>query len=336
MGMAAAGASTMRAITTSGPGGPEVLTVSERPIPTPGPEDLLVRVRAIGVNRADALQRAGRYAPPPDVSDILGLELAGEVSAIGAKVRGFSVGDRVFGLVASGACAEFAVVDHGLAVPMPAAWDFSTAAAVIETFCTANETLFTLGRLAAGESVLIHAGGSGVGTSAIQMAKQAGAKVYVTAGSAEKIRRIAELGADGGIDYHRQDFADEIMRLTEGKGVDVVLDFIGASYLPRNIAVLRLKGRLVIAGVMGPPTHPVDTGPILGKRLQVLGFTLRPQTIAEKRGIVARFAERWMSPLAAGAIKPVIHATLPFDEIREAHRIMEANENFGKLVLTVA
>ncbi len=329
-------ARTMRAITTSGTGGPEVLTMAERPIPAPGPEDLLVRVRAIGINRADALQRAGRYAPPADVSDILGLELAGEVSAMGEKVRGFAVGDRVFGLVASGAYAEYAVVDHGLALKMPEKWDFPTAAAVIETFCTTNETLFTLGRLAAGDSVLIHAGGSGVGTSGIQMAKHAGAKVYVTAGSAAKLERTARLGADGGIDYHRQDFAVEIMRMTEGRGVDVVLDFIGASYLPRNITVLRLKGRLVMAGVMGPPTHPVDTGPILGKRLQVLGFTLRPQTIAEKRGIVARFAERWMPPLAAGALKPVMHATLPFAEIREAHRIMEANENFGKLVLTLA
>lgn len=333
--MAALKDRTMQAITTSGPGGPEVLTVVERPIPTPGPDDILMRVRAIGVNRADALQRAGRYAPPADVSDILGLELAGEVSALGEKVSGFAVGDRVFGLVASAAYAEFAVVDHGLALRMPAAWDFPTAAAVIETFCTANETLFTLGRLAAGESVLIHAGGSGVGTSAIQIAKHAGATVYVTAGSAEKLRRTTRLGADGGIDYHRQNFADEIMRLTDGRGVDVVLDFIGASYLPRNLAVLRPQGRLVIAGVMGPPTHPVDTGPILGKRLQVMGFTLRPQTIAEKRGIVARFAERWMAALSAGAIGPVMHATLPFSEAREAHRIMEANENFGKLVLTV-
>lgn len=325
----------MRAVIAAEAGGPDVLQEVERPIPAPGPDQLQIRVRAIGVNRADALQRAGRYPPPPGISDILGLELAGEVSAIGPGVTGFAPGDRVFGLVNSAAYAEYAVVDQGLALRMPAGWDFPTAASVIETFCTANETLFTLGGLAAGETVLIHAGGSGVGTAGIQMAKQAGATVYVTAGSAAKLARTAAIGADAGIDYHSQDFAAEVLRRTEGRGLDLVLDFIGASYMPRNLAVLRQQGRLIIAGVMGPATHPVDTGPILQKRLRVMGFTLRPQTIAEKRGIVARFAERWMPLLAAGKLRPVIHRVLPFAEVREAHRLMEANENVGKLVLTV-
>ena len=328
-------AKTMCGVVADGTGGPEVLRLVERPIPAPGAEQVQVRVRAVGINRADALQRAGRYPPPPGISDILGLELAGEVSAVGPGVTGFSPGNRVFGLVNSGAYAEYAVVDQGLLVPMPAGWDFATAASVIETFCTANETLFTLGGLAAGESVLIHAGGSGVGSSGIQMAKRAGATVYVTAGSAAKLARTREIGADAGIDYRTQDFADEVLRLTERRGVDVVLDFIGASYLPRNLAVLRPQGRLIIAGVMGPASHPVDTGPILQKRLRVMGFTLRPQTIPEKRAIVARFAERWMPLLATGAIRPIIHGVLAFAEVREAHRVMEANENFGKLVLSL-
>jgi NADPH2:quinone reductase len=281
------------------------------------------------------MQRAGRYAPPPGESDVLGLELAGEVAARGDAATRFAVGDRVFGLVASGAYAEFALVDEGLAVAMPEAWDFATAAAVIETHCTANETLFTVGRLARGESVLVHAGGSGVGTTAIQMAREAGATVYATAGSRAKLERALQLGARAAIDYHEEDFAAALLRLTQGRGVDVVLDFIGASYMPRHLQLLRETGRLVLVGLLGPASHPIDTSPILHKRLRVEGFTLRPQSVAAKRAIVARFVERWMKPLETGAIRPLIYRRLAFSEIREAHRMLEANENTGKIVVTL-
>jgi NADPH2:quinone reductase len=329
------GIDRMQIVIAPVPGGPEALAFAERPVPAPGPTQLLVRVRAIGINRAEAMQRAGRYAPPPGESDVLGLELAGEVAARGDAATRFAVGDRVFGLVASGAYAEFALVDEGLAVAMPEAWDFATAAAVIETHCTANETLFTVGRLARGESVLVHAGGSGVGTTAIQMAREAGATVYATAGSRAKLERALQLGARAAIDYHEEDFAAALLRLTQGRGVDVVLDFIGASYMPRHLQLLRETGRLVLVGLLGPASHPIDTSPILHKRLRVEGFTLRPQSVAAKRAIVARFVERWMKPLETGAIRPLIYRRLAFSEIREAHRMLEANENTGKIVVTL-
>jgi NADPH2:quinone reductase len=325
----------MQVVIAPVPGGPEALTFAERPVPAPGPTQILVRVRAIGINRAEAMQRAGRYAPPPGESDVLGLELAGEVAALGAEVTHFADGDRVFGLVAAGAYAEFALVDAGLALPIPRAWDFATAAAVIETHCTANETLFTVGRLAPGESVLIHAGGSGVGTTAIQMAREAGAAVYATAGAAAKLDRALALGARAAIDYHKEDFAAAVLRLTEGRGVDLVLDFVGASYMPRHLQILRETGRLVLVGLLRPASHPIDTSPILHKRLRVEGFTLRPQTVPAKRAIVARFASRWMKPLEDSAIRPLIYRRLPFAEIREAHRVLEANENIGKVVVTL-
>jgi NADPH2:quinone reductase len=325
----------MQVVTAPPHGGIEVLGFAERPPPSPGAGQLLVRVRAIGVNRADAMQRAGRYWPPPGESDVLGLELAGEVVETGAGVSRFAAGDRIFGLVSAGAYAEFALVDAGLALPVPPPWGFATAAAVIETFCTANETLFVTGGLIGGETVLIHAGGSGVATSGIQMAKHAGATVFVTAGSAAKLDRALGLGADAGINYRTHDFADETMRLTNGRGVDLVIDFIGATYMPRHLRILRETGRLVLAGLLGEASHPIDTSPILHKRLRVEGFTLRPQTLAAKRAIVDRFAARWLPVLEAGAIRPIIHRVLPFADVREAHRILEANENFGKVVLTV-
>ena len=325
----------MQVVTAPPHGGVEVLGFAERPRPSPGAGQLLVRVRAIGVNRADALQRAGRYWPPPGESDVLGLELAGDVVEIGAGVSRFAAGDRVFALVSAGAYAEFALVEEGLALPVPAGWDFVTAAAVIETFCTANETLFVTGGLVGGEMVLIHAGGSGVATSGIQMAKHAGATVYVTAGSGAKLDRALGLGADAGINYRTHDFADEIMRLTDGRGIDLVIDFIGATYMPRHLRILCEQGRLVLAGLLGEASYPIDTSPILHKRLRIEGFTLRPQTLAAKRAIVGRFAARWLPVLESGGVRPIVHRVLPFAEVREAHRILEANENVGKVVLIV-
>ena len=325
----------MKAVTLPRYGGPEVISIADLPKPAPGAEQVLVRVRAIGVNRADCLQRQGLYPMPPGVGDIPGLELAGEVEAVGPDVEDLRAGDRVFGLVAEGGYAEYAVIDQGLAVPIPEKLSFVEAAAVIEVFCTANETMFGLGDLKAGETVLIHAGASGVGTAAVQMAKHAGATVYFTAGSRGKVDRVVALGAHLGINYKEDDFVEEILRATAGEGVDVIEDFIGADYLTQNLTLLKTTGRLVLIGLMGGDSGRLDIGLIIRKRLKVLGFTLRAQPLEEKRAIVRRFRDRWLPLLADGTITPIVHATLPFDQVRRAHEMMEANENFGKIILTV-
>ena len=327
----------MRAVVIEGCGGPEVLSIVEVPKPRPGPEDILVRVRAAGVNRADCLQRAGTYPVPPGMrfSPVPGLELAGEVVEVGAGVRGFEAGQRVLGLVAGGGYAEYALIDQGLAVPMPEGWDFVQGAAVIEVYCTANETLFELGGLSAGQSALIHAGASGVGTAAIQMARHIGARALFTAGTQAKIERVLALGGDRGILYRAQDFLEEVLRATDGQGVDVVEDFIGADYLTRNLGALKEGGRLVLVGLMGGADGHIGLGILLRKRLSIHGFTLRAQSLANKRAIVARFRERWLPLLAQGALAPIIDTTLPLDEVRQAHALMEANQNIGKIVLTI-
>ena len=327
----------MRAVTITAYGGPEMLTLTELPRPEPGPEDLLVRVHAAGVNRADCLQRAGTYPVPPGMkfSPVPGLELAGEVVETGLEVHDFAVGDRVFGLVAGGGYAEHALIDQRLAVAMPEHWSFVEAASVIEVYCTANETVFELGGLAPGQRALIHAGASGVGTAAIQMAKYIGATTLFTAGTQAKIDQVLALGADRGILYPSQDFLEEVLRATDGEGVDVVEDFIGAAYLARNLAALKEGGRLVLVGLMGGDSCDLGLGVMLRKRLSIHGFTLRAQSLANKRAIVTRFRERWLPHLAAGTIKPIIHTTLPLDDAREAHALMEANQNVGKIVLTV-
>ena len=323
----------MRQVTLPAYGGPEVLTIEDAPEPEAGPGELLVRVRAAGVNRADCLQRAGTYPMPPGLGNVPGLELAGEVAGTGPGVESYRVGDRVLGLVAEGGYAEYARLDAGLAVPIPDGWSFAQGAAVIEVFCTANETVFELGGLDAGQSLLVHAGASGVGTAAVQMAKHAGATVFFTAGSRAKIDRVLALGADHGILYKSEDFVEEVFRTTRGEGVDVVEDFIGADYLARNLSVLKSAGTLLLVGFMGGRVAPFDLGPMLRKRLSIRGFTLRAQSVANKRAIVGRFRERWLPLLAAGSIRPVIHEVVPFAEVRRAHELMEANENFGKIIL---
>lgn len=325
---------TMHAIRTPPFGGPESMIPVAVEGPEPGPHQLLVKVAAIGVNRADVMQRTGAYSPPPGESDILGLELSGDVIATGTEVSRFRSGQRVFGLVAAGAYAEYALVHEQLAVQIPEAWSYVQAAAVIEMFCTANETLFTLGGLKAGERVLIHAAGSGIGSTAIQLARHVKAEVIATASVARKLEQARRLGASYAINYKERDFAEEIMSLTPA-GVDVVEDFIGAAYFQRNLAVLRPLGRLVSVGVLGPDHADIDVRPILYKRLKVLGFTLRPQSIGEKTAIVARFVERWMPPLLSKQVEPVMYAEVPFTKVGEAHRMMEAGENFGKIVMTV-
>ena len=325
----------MKQVTLPAYGGPEVLTMADAPEPEAGPGELLVRVRAAGVNRADCLQRTGTYPMPPGLGNVPGLELAGEVVATGPGAGTFRTGDRVFGLVAEGGYAEYARLDAGLAVPIPDGWSFAEGAAVIEVFCTANETVFELGGLDAGEALLVHAGASGVGTAAVQMAKHAGATVFFTAGSRAKLDRVLALGADHGILYRTEDFVEEVFRITRGEGVDVVEDFIGADYLSRNLSVLKATGTLLLVGFMGGRVASFDLGAMLRKRLSVRGFTLRAQSVANKRAIVGRFRERWLPLLATRTIRPVIHDVVPFAEVRRAHEMMEANENFGKIILAM-
>lgn len=325
----------MKAIMCANPGGPEVLQLTEVPDPVPGPEDLLVRVRASALNRADTLQRRGLYPPPPGESAILGLELAGEVLAVGPNAPGFAPGDRVFGLVGGGGYAEKALMDSRMAMPIPAAWSFLDAAAVPEVFFTANETLFTLGQLTAGETVLIHAGASGVGTAGIQMACQAGARVLVTAGSDEKIARTVALGATAGINYKTEDFAARVLELTNKAGVELVQDFIGAAYWQRNLQCLKVGGRLVLVGLMGGAKVEADLNLILRKRLHIIGSVMRSQSLENKIAITQRFRDRWLPLLASGVLRPIIDQTYPLAEAAAAHRYMEDNRNTGKIMLAV-
>jgi NADPH2:quinone reductase len=282
------------------------------------------------------MQRRGRYPAPPGDSEILGLELAGEVAGWGGAVKGFRKGQRVFGLVGGGGYAEYALLDHKMAMPMPEHWSFEQAAAVPEVYFTANETVFVQGRLQPGECLLVHAGGSGVGTAAIQMAHHIGATVYFTAGSPDKIERAMALGAQAGINYKTQDFVAEVKRLTNGTGVDVVEDFLGAAYLARNMDVLKTTGRLVIVATMGGAKCEIDLSVLMRKRLAVFGSVLRARSLAEKRAVTQRFLERWMQPLAQGALQPIVDSTFPLAQAAQAHARMESNENFGKIILTVA
>jgi NADPH:quinone reductase len=326
----------MRAVRIQRPGSFDVLELVERPTPGPGPDDLLVRVRAAGVNRADCMQRQGTYPTPPGVDwgDVPGLEVAGEVASIGEAVTEFAVGDRVFGLVQQGGYAEFALVDRGLALPIPEQSSFVEAAGVIEAFATANETVFEIGGLTSGETILIHAAASGIGSTAVQMATAVGARVIASAGSQAKLRRLSELGADFTINYKEQDFVREARRVA-GDGVDLVLDFIGADYLARNLAILRRTGRLVLVGQLGSPTCVFDPADVIGKRLTIRGFTLRPQSLAEKRNIVQRVRQRWLPLLRNGRIKPVLHGSFPLAEAAAAHQLVETNATFGKIILEV-
>jgi NADPH:quinone reductase len=326
----------MKAVTIPSYGGPEVLELADIETPRPKASELLVRVRAAGVNRADCLQRAGMYPMPAGVSELVpGLEVAGVVEKVGDGVEGFAAGDRVFGLIAEGGYAEYALLNAELALRIPENWDYVTAAAVVEVFCTAHETVFERGGLQSGESILIHAGASGVGTAAVQMAKHAGATVFFTVGSREKLHKVESLGGDHGILYKTHDFVEEVLRATVGIGVDQVEDFVGAEYLMRNLSVLKPLGRLVLVGLMGGSTAQFQMAPMLRKRLAIFGFTMRAQSVVEKRDIIARLRDRWLPALADGTISPILHATFPLEQAAQAHTMMEENANFGKIILTV-
>lgn len=325
----------MKAIILSHFGAIDALHLRETPPPTPSAEQLLIKVHATALNRADILQRKGLYPPPAGDSEILGLELAGEVVAWGEQVQGFQQGDRVFGLVGGGAYAEYAVIDAQMALHIPETWSYEFAAAIPEVFMTANETLFELGQLQAGESVLIQAGASGVGTAAIQMARAAGASVFVTAGSDEKVKKCLDLGAHYAINYKNEDFYEKIMQLTDKEGVDVIEDFIGASYFERHLKLLKSQGRLIIVALMGGHKTEIPLNLLLTKRLKVYGSVMRSRTLAEKRELTQRFSQRWLPLLQQGAIKPIIDSIIPLAEVQRAHQLMEMSQHFGKIVLKV-
>lgn len=325
----------MKAIILSHFGAIDALHLRETPPPTPSAEQLLIKVHATALNRADILQRKGLYPPPAGDSEILGLELAGEVVAWGEQVQGFQQGDRVFGLVGGGAYAEYAVIDAQMALHIPKTWSYEFAAAIPEVFMTANETIFELGQLQAGESVLIQAGASGVGTAAIQMARAAGASVFVTAGSDEKVKKCLDLGAHYAINYKNEDFYEKIMQLTDKEGVDVIEDFIGASYFERHLKLLKSQGRLIIVALMGGHKTEIPLNLLLTKRLKVYGSVMRSRTLAEKRELTQRFSQRWLPLLQQGAIKPIIDSIIPLAEVQRAHQLMEMSQHFGKIVLKV-
>jgi tumor protein p53-inducible protein 3 len=326
----------MKAIVFDQPGDESVLRLGSVARPEMGPEDIRVRVRATGVNRADLLQRQGLYPPPPGASTILGLECAGEVVEMGALVIGWKRGDRVMALLPGGGYAEEAVAHAGSAMRVPEALGDAEAGALPEVFLTAFLNVFELGRPPAGGSVLVHGGGSGVGTAAISLCREAGLRVAVTAGSTAKCQRCRTHGADLAINYRDGDFVPAVREFTAGRGVDVIVDCIGGRYLAGNVSCLAPGGRLVIIGLMGGARAEIDLATLLVNRLRVIGSTLRSQSAAEKGDLVRAFLRRFGEALDAGRLRPVIDRVLPLAQAAEAHRIMKASEHFGKIVLRVA
>jgi putative PIG3 family NAD(P)H quinone oxidoreductase len=325
----------VKAVEVAQPGGPEVLRVVERPMPQPGLGEVRIRVAAAGLNRPDVMQRQGRYPPPPGAPDIPGLEAAGTVDALGEDAGPWRAGDAVCALVAGGGYAEACLAPAPQCLPLPRGFSMVEAAAVPETFFTVWHNVFERGRLAAGETLLVHGGSSGIGTTAIQLARASGARVFATAGSAEKCAACARLGADRAINYKDEDFVGVVKAATAGRGVDVILDMVGGDYLPRNLACLAVEGRLVqIAAQRGARTE-LDLVAVMQKRLTLTGSTLRPRPVAEKAAIARALHERVWPLLETGRVRPVIHATFPLEQAAEAHRLMESGRHIGKIVLTV-
>jgi putative PIG3 family NAD(P)H quinone oxidoreductase len=326
----------MRAIVIEHPGDETRMRVGEVPAPELVPGSLRIRVAATAVNRADLLQRQGFYPPPPGASDVLGLECAGVVSEVAAGVDGWHVGDRAMALLPGGGYAEEVVVDAGSALPIPAGLGTEEAAAIPEVFLTVFLNVFQLGGLAEGGAALVHGGGSGIGTAAIQLLRASGATAIVTAGSEAKCARCRELGADVAVNYRSGDFVAESLTATGGRGVDVVLDSIGAPYLERNLAALAVGGRLVLIGLMGGAKADLNLATLLTRRLQLIGSTLRARPEREKAAIVSGFLSRFGGSLERGEIGPVVDRILPLEAVGEAHRLMKASEHFGKIVLRVS
>lgn len=328
---------SMRYVDLPSFGAPEEMTMATGPLPTLRAGEILVRVEAAGVNRPDVAQRQGTYPPPKDASPILGLEIAGEVVALGEGVDEFSVGDRVCALANGGGYAEYCAVPAGQALPFPKGYDAVKAAALPETFFTVWANLFQMAGLTEGETVLIHGGTSGIGTTAIQLAKAFGAEVFATAGSAEKCQACLDLGAKRAINYREEDFVEVIKAETGRRGVDAILDMIGAAYFQKNLSSLAKDGCLsIIAFLGGSLVERVDLTPIMIKRLTVTGSTMRPRTAEEKRGIRDELLSDVWPLIEAGKVTPVIHSVLPFEQVAEAHHLMESSKHIGKIMLKLA
>ncbi|NWJ25109.1 NAD(P)H-quinone oxidoreductase [Rhizobium sp. RM] len=328
---------TMRFVDLPSHGGPDVMQLSRGALPSPRAGEILVKVQAAGVNRPDVAQRQGTYPPPKDASPILGLEIAGEVMALGDGVDEFAIGDKVCALANGGGYAEYCIVPAGQALPFPKGYDAVKAAALPETFFTVWANLFQMAGLTEGETVLIHGGSSGIGTTAIQLAKAFGAEVFATAGSKEKCDACEKLGAKRAINYRDEDFATVVKAETNGKGVDVILDMIGAAYFEKNIASLAKDGCLsIIAFLGGAVTEKINLTPIMVKRLTVTGSTMRPRTADEKRAIRDELVEQVWPLIESGKIAPVINRVFTLDEVADAHRLMESSNHVGKIVMTVS
>ena len=326
---------TMTAIGFDAPGGPDVLKPQQRPVPQPGPGQVLVHVAVAGVNRPDVLQRMGGYAPPPGASDIPGLEIAGRIVALGEGVSRYEVGDQVCALVAGGGYAEYAVVHEDNALPIPSGLSLEQAGALPETYFTVWTNVFQRGGLTKGESFMVHGGTSGIGTTAIQLAKAFGATVLATAGSDEKCAACRELGADHAINYRTEDFVAAAKAATGGRGVNLILDMVGGDYINRNYDAAAESGRIVQIAFLNGPKAEVNFSRLMLKRLTHTGSTLRPRTIPEKAAIARELEEKVWPLLTEGRCKPVIHARFPLAQAAEAHRLMESNAHIGKIVLVV-
>lgn len=323
----------MRIVTVSEPGGPENLSIAQAPRPEAGPGEVVIRVRAAGVNRADLLQRRGFYPPPPGISEVIGLEVSGTIDSVGEQVTGWRVGDRCVAILAGGGYAEFVSVPAGQVIPPPDGVDLVSAAGLIEVAATVASN-FDLVHLAAGETVLIHGGAGGIGTFAIQYAKAIGARVIVTAGSADKLALCRELGADVALDYH-EDWAAGVADATDGKGVDVILDIIGAKYLESNVNALATDGRLVVIGLQGGRKGTLDLNALLTKRALVTATSLRGRPVEQKASICAVVAERVWPLVESGQIKLAPETRFPLEQVADAHRHLETGEHVGKVILTV-
>jgi NADPH:quinone reductase len=327
--------SSMIAVAITSPGGPEVLQPRPHPVPGVSAGDVLIRVAAAGVNRPDLLQRQGKYAPPPWAPDTPGLEVAGTLVAIGASVAGWTLGDHVCALVAGGGYAEYCVAPAVQCLPVPRGFSMVEAAAIPETFFTVWTNVFDRGRLQAGETILIHGGASGIGTTAVMLARAFGATVYATAGTAQKCAACERLGATRAINYRTEDFVEVVRAATGGAGVHVILDMVGGDYVSRNLEVLAVEGRLVQIAFLRGQRVEVNLAPLMQKRLTFTGSTLRPRT-SEQKGAIARSLQQHVWPrLERGELRPVIHATFPLERASDAHAMLEAGEHVGKIVLVV-
>src|SRR3954464_9417078 len=324
----------MRAVVAPEPGGPEALVLTDLPDPTPGPGEVVIEMTATAVNRADTMQRQGFYPPPPGASDILGLECSGVVSAVGAGVDTWSVGDEVCALLAGGGYAEKVLVPAGQVMPVPAGVDVVSAGALPEVACTVWSNVFMIAALQRDETLLVHGGAGGIGTFAIQLAHALGARVVTTAGSPEKLEVCRSLGADVTVNYKEQDFVEEVKAATDGAGADVILDNMGAKYLPRNVDALALEGRLVVIGMQGGTKGELDLGLLMRKRGAVVATSLRARPPAEKASIGAAVVEHGWPLVSDGSVRTLVHTPLPLEKAAEAPRVMEAGGDPGQIVLT--